>query len=295
MCLTVGCVLALGWGFTVAPAAPDARKPDLQWRGTILGQITPAEKVTKVGAFSRTERINPKEKLTEPEVRWTAKVDKKGNFQITGLPEGTYDLVIMTTGGVRIEGYHLKLARANEEVADGMADKFENEDAPDPDDLAEDEVELDEHGNIIPKDPDKNRKIPADVGKIVTEHIRKMVLYENKHRPLDMIGDKKQAAVLMELIRDRKTSYDGDNPYGGPIATLRYELWTFTNWYGGWTRDRQVKVLHRVIMARNAFRKQTWMWESSLGGLVVKKDGKVPKVTYKIPDKPDPKKGLVPY
>lgn len=293
-----GFLLAMGLAALALWAQQAIEKKDLKWTGVIRGRITPSQKVRLIAAYNRKEAINPKAKMDVPETPFKGQIDERGYFQIGDLPEDTYDLVLLTTDGARIEGFHLTLSREHEELEEGMADQYEDADAPDEDDLEENEVELDETGKPIPKKPkDPNREIPEEVEEALTKHIRKMELYENKHRPLYMIGNKRRATVLMELVRDRFTTFDADpaNPFKAPIATVRYEIWQFTNWHGGWTRDQEFKLLHRIIMAKEDFRKQTWIWEKSLGGLVVKKGAKPAYVEYQIPERYDPRKGLTPY
>ena len=65
--------------------------------------------------------------------------------------------------------------------------------------------------------------------------------------PLFLAGDEKQVRILVQLVRDRETSFDGD--FGAPVATVRHEVWQYTNHYGGWVKDRKTEVLDRILMA----------------------------------------------
>ena len=90
--------------------------------------------------------------------------------------------------------------------------------------------------------------------------------------------------ILVQLVRDKPTSYDGD--FGAPVATVRHEVWQYTNNYGGWVKDRRTEVLDRILMARSEFQKWTWVWEPRLGGIEV--GTKPVTVTYELPERFDP-------
>ena len=107
--------------------------------------------------------------------------------------------------------------------------------------------------------------------------------YENKVSPLFLAGDEKQVRVLVQLVRDRPTSFDAD--FGAPAATVRHEIWQYSNNYGGWIKERRTKVLDRILMARSELRRWTWVWKPQLGGIEV---GKKPvTVLYELPQKFD--------
>jgi hypothetical protein len=133
--------------------------------------------------------------------------------------------------------------------------------------------------------------LPADA-RLADEETRDLILkdiarsrhYENKVAPLFLAGDDRQVRVLVQLVRDKDTSYDAD--FGAPAATVRHEVWQYTNRYGGWVKDRKTEVLDRILMIRSELRRWTWVWEPRLGGFEVA--GKVATVSYRLPDRFDP-------
>ena len=120
----------------------------------------------------------------------------------------------------------------------------------------------------------------------IVKHIAKSQHYENKVAPLFLAGDEKQVRILVQLVRDKPTSYDGD--FGAPVATVRHEVWQYTNNYGGWVKDRRTEVLDRILMARSEFQRWTWVWEPRLGGIEV--GTKPVTVSYELPEKFDPQR-----
>ncbi|MCR4415995.1 MAG: hypothetical protein NUV77_26565, partial [Thermoguttaceae bacterium] len=76
----------------------------------------------------------------------------------------------------------------------------------------------------------------------ILDHIRKSPHYENKVEPLYLGGDEKTVRILMMLIRDKPTSYEGDFP---GAATMRFEIWQYTYQYGGWAKEKRTRVMHR--------------------------------------------------
>jgi hypothetical protein len=135
--------------------------------------------------------------------------------------------------------------------------------------------------------------VPAAARDWIAGHIDKSRHYENKVTPLYFVGDHKQVRVLVQLLRDKPTSYDGQ--FGQPVATLRHEVWQYTNQYGGWAKHRRTKVLDRILMPKDQLREWTWMWVPQLGGIKV---GERPvKVSFRFPDLSNSGAlpGLLPY
>jgi len=219
--------------------------------------------VTLVGAFNRWDQdgnpnkpVNTKAKVDVPEVDATATRTGENTWAFKDLKPGTYDLVIMRQGRVRIEGYNYPPVLE--------FDPF----------IAGDATVSDEHREFIEDD------------------IRKSQHYENKVIPLSMGGDEKVVRVLMMLIRDKTTSYEGDFP---GAATIRHEIWQYTWAYGGWKKEKRTRVIDRSLLHRDELRQWTWLWDPKLGGIQVEKDPV--EIQYEIPaslaDKP--LKGLYPY
>jgi hypothetical protein len=215
------------------------------------------EGVTFVGAIKRltddgrlARPVDPKAKIDAPVVDARAESTKPGRWVFRGLPAGRYDLVILARGTVRVEGFQYP-----------PIDEFDPvfpPDIPAPDDDARDEILA---------------KIKA------SQH------YENKVEPLflGLGSDGKQVRVLMQLVRDKPTSYDGE--YGKPVATVRHEVWQFTLHTGSWVKDKKTVVLDRILLARDDFARRTWVWDPMLGGIAVGKEAKT--VTCELPEQFD--------
>ena len=215
--------------------------------------------VTLVGAFLRWDDdgnhrkpVDPKAQIDAPQVDATA-VKRGDQWVFANLPAGKYDLVILGKDLLRIEGWHYPPV-------------LEFDPAFPPTAACDDEVR-----------------------NFIVDDIRKSEHYENKVAPLYMGGDKKNVRVLVELIRDKATSYTKG------FGTMRIEVWQYDWNYGGWQKNKRTKVLHRIGMQVDELRKWTWVWEPKLGGIDVK-DDRV-DLEYALPDRPDPQqlKGLYPY
>ncbi len=187
--------------------------------------------------------VDPKAVIDRPATRRVASRESAGTYRFSDLPAGKYDLVILTTNQIRIEGFHYP------PVAE--FDPF-----------------------LSPHD-----EAPPDVARWIVKDIAKSRHYENKVTPLYLAGDDKQVRILVQLLRDKPTSYDGH--YGKPVATLRHEVWQYRNRYGGWVKDRKTKVLDRILMAKQDLAKWIWIWEPRLGGIDVK--DQTVRVVYPIP------------
>jgi hypothetical protein len=221
-----------------------------------------AQGVALVGAFARWDidgnhrrKVNPKAKIDVPEVDATARSAGNGKWVFENLEKGQYDLVIMAAGRTRIEGFTY--------------------------------VPVLEFDPFFPPDAEA----ADEVRKFITEDIRKSRHYENKVEPLYMGGDDKTVRVLVMLIRDKPTSYEGTMP---GAATMRFEVWQYDWQYGGWVKNKRTKVLHRVILTRGELRQWTWLWDPKLGGIEM--DGTSKSIRYEMPARSDSKlNGLRPY
>ena len=239
---------------TVAASATRAAK--------VTVDLGDSQGVSFVGAFNRWDMdgnhrrpVNPKAKIDSPEVDAVAKHSGDNQWVFEDLKPGTYDLVILAGQRVRIEGWHYPPV-----------------------------LEFDP---VFPPDATTD----DDTREFITDDIRKARHYENKVGPLHMGGDKKAVRVLVMLIRDKPTSYEGEMP---GAATMRFEVWQYDWRYGGWAKNKRTKVMHRVILTRGELRQWTWLWEPKLGGLEV---GKSPvTIEYELPGRSDRTlKGLYPY
>jgi hypothetical protein len=229
---------------------------------TLTVDLGNMKEVTFVGALDRWDvdgnhrtPVNPKATIDAPEVDAVAVAAGSGTWVFKDLKPGTYDLVIMTPQRVRIEGFTY--------------------------------VPVLEFDPFIPPDA----KLDEEVRQWIDKDIRSSRHYENKVVPLYLGGNDKVARVLVMLIRDKPTSYEGEFP---GAATMRFEVWQYTWKYGGWQKERRTKVLHRVLLRRDELRRWTWVWDPKLGGIEVK-DSPV-TVRYQAPTPSEEKlKGLYPY
>jgi hypothetical protein len=222
--------------------------------GDLTVDLGKAEGVTLVGAIKRlaadgrlARPVDPKANIDAPAVDARAEREKPGRWVFRGLPAGKYDLVILARDGVRVEGFSYP-----------PVDEFDPvfpPDAPAPEDDARDEV---------------------------LQKIKGSQHYENKVEPLFLAvgAGGKQVRVLMQLVRDKPTSYDAD--FGKPAATVRHEVWQFTLHTGSWVKDRKTVVLDRILLARDEFARRTWVWDPKLGGIAVGTGAKA--VAYELPD-----------
>lgn len=227
-------------------------------RGSIALTLGNSETVTLVGAIQRWDQdgnhlkpVNPKASIARPEV--AALAQKKGNsWRFDELAAGRYDLVILARERVRIEGFHYPPV-----------------------------MEFDPFLPARGKEPDTEDR------DWVVKDMAKARHYENKVSPLFLAGDQKQIRVLVQLVRDQPTSYDAEVGY--PVATVRHEVWQYTHRFGGWSKERATKVLDRILLPREEFRKWTWVWEPRLGGIEIGPGEKV-SIDYQLPSRFDPKK-----
>ncbi len=232
-------------GLTAAPA------------GELVVSLGRSEGVTMVGAIRRWDEdgkprspVDPKAKIDSPRVDAQAEKRDGGRWIFPDLADGTYDLVILASPRVRVEGFRYP-----------PLSEFDPFFAPDA------------------KEPDE------EIRETIVKHIAKSRHYENKVSPLYLAGNDKQVRILVQLVRDQPTSFDSD--FGAPVATVRHEIWQYTNNYGGWVKDRRTEVLDRVLMAKSEFHRWTWVWEPKLGGIEVGK--KAASVSYELPRRFDPK------
>jgi hypothetical protein len=207
--------------------------------GRLTVQLGKADGVTFVGAVQRWDdegnhrrTPDPKAKINDPAVDAQATDAGGGRWVFDRLPPGKYDLVILTKGRRRIEGFQY--------VPVKEFDPF-----------------LSPSASV---EPEARQFIMADV--------KKSPHYENRVEPLYLAGDKKVVRVLVMLLRDKSTSYEADSP---GAATIRHEIWQYSWNYGGWQKEKRTKVIDRLLLHRDELRQWTWLWDPKLGGIVVGK------------------------
>ena len=230
-------------------------------------EIAGGKGVTAVGLLNRWDQdgnhrkpVNQKAKIDAPEFDHTAQDVGGGKWEFKDVPKGTYDLVIMAGGRVRIEGWQYPPV-----------------------------LEFDP---FIPADGTVEDK---DVEEFIIDDIKKSRHYENKVIPLYLARsteDKKVVRVLMMLIRDKTTSYEG---HLKGASTIRHEVWQYDWNYGGWQKNRRTKVLDRILLTAGELRQWTWLWDAKLGGIKV--ESQPVTVQYDMAERLSSKKvkGLYPY
>ncbi len=225
------------------------------------------QKVTFVGAIQRWDQDgnhrnlpDQKAKIDAPAVNAAAEKTGRNKWVFQNLPAGKYDLVVLAKERVRIEGFQY---------------------AP-----------VKEFDPFFPPDS----SIDEETRDFIIEDIKKSPHYENKVVPLYLGGDEKAVRVLVMLIRDKPTSYEGESP---GAATIRHEIWQYSWNYGAWQKEKRTKVMDRILMPRDELREWTWLWEKKLGGIEVK--DRAVNVKYELPELSSAPnatsklKGLYPY
>jgi hypothetical protein len=226
--------------------------------GDLIVELGKPERVTLVGVIQRWDEdgkarfpVDPKAKIDNPRVDAQAQHQGNGRWVFRDLSEGRYDLVILTGDRVRVEGFHYP-----------PINEFD------------------------PFLPSNSKELDEETLDWIKNDIAKSRHYENKVSPLFLAGDDKQVRLLVQLVRDQPTSFDSD--FGASVATVRHEIWQYTNNYGGWVKDRKTEVLDRILMAKDELERWTWVWKRRLGGVEI---GKKPvTIVFEFPARFDPKK-----
>jgi hypothetical protein len=222
--------------------------------GEVVVDLGDSRGVTYVGALARWDEegkartpVDPKAKIDRPDRAISARRGDGGRWVFRDLPPGRYDLVILA-GRVRVEGFH--------------------------------------YPPILEFDPflPPTAEAPAAAREAVIADAARVRHYENKVKPLFLAGNDKQVRLLVQLVRDRETSYDAE--YGAPVATIRHEVWQYTNRHGGWVKERATRVLDRILLPRAELRRWSWVWEPRLGGFEVTE--KSITIRYRLPERFDP-------
>lgn len=225
-------------------------------------ELDNAPNVVLVGAVERWDadgnhRVLPNQKAKIDSPRVDAKAvradksaadSKTSRWVFKNLPNGTYDLVIVTNDRRRVEGFFYPPVK-----------------------------ELDP---IFPA----NASTDDETRETIVDDIHKSPHYENIVEPLYLGGDKDKKAVrvLVMLIRDKVTSYEADS---AGAATIRHEVWQYSWNYGAWRKEKRTKVLDRVLLHRDELHRWTWLWEPKLGGIEV--TGKPTTIRYRLPSADD--------
>jgi hypothetical protein len=231
--------------------------------GRLTVKLGKTEGVTFVAAIQRWDedgnhrRVpDAKAKIDAPAVDAKAVAAGGDRWVFEKLPPGKYDLVILAKDRRRVEGFQY--------------------------------VPVKEFDAFFPP----NAAVGPEARQLIVADIKKSPHYENRVEPLYLGGDKKAVRVLVMLLRDKPTSYEGDFP---GAATIRHEIWQYSWNYGGWQKEKRTKVMDRVILHRDELRKWTWLWDPKLGGIEI--GDKPITIEYDLPRAMSEKKlrGLYPY
>jgi len=202
-----------------------------------------------------TREVDPNAKIDSPVLDAVAEKTETDVWVLRNLKPGRYDLILLGEGRMRIDGFDF---------------------AP-----------------VLEFDPffRGDSRVDEDARAWVEEDVRASRHYENRVEPLYFGGDDKTIRVLVMLVRDLPTSYEGDSP---GAATIRHEIWQYSWAYGGWKKERRTRVLDRCILHRDELRQWTWLWDPSLGGIEIGKEAV--EIVYRLPDvQKRSLKGLYPY
>lgn len=224
--------------FILLATAAGLLLPAASRAATLTVELGEASQVTLVGALNRWDQdgnprrpVNTKAKIDTPNLDAVASSRGQGTWEFADLPPGKYDLVILASGHLRVEGWT--------------------------------------YAPVLEFDPffPADATVDDQVRQLIADDIRKSPHYENRVEPLAMGGDSKIARVLVMLVRDKPTSYESDMP---GAATLRHEIWQYTLQYGAWSKEKRTRVLDRILLTRQELHRWTWLWDPKLGGIELK-------------------------
>ena len=146
----------------------------------------------------------------------------------------------------------------------------------------------DEMGEL--EDPDKIGRVRAKDFTEIYNKAKNMKIFENKRRIFELRGHRKRMRVLVERLMDEETSLPSHE--GGKPITWRIEIWTYRYWSGGWLRDQTYELIQRKMLNPTKLARLCWNYEPELGGVLVT-DSEPARVKYAVPEKLDPRRGIV--
>jgi len=251
---------------------------------SIRGTIAPADQVAKIEAILRGKATKSKLNVR----RFPGKFDTaSGTFTIDGLADGSYDLAVtLAATGPVIEGINLEIEGETDQPSYTLnaatrrivTNNFDVMQYFDPDAVVSEDEKLRKTLSKL-----RISKLEAKIASIL-----KARRFTNRNRALWLHGTRKDARVLMELIRDRKFHSGKDE------IILRIEVWPFHWAAGGWDKPRKgVVVIDRIRTTRQKYEKMTRLFDPALGGLKIAYDKDVTK-NYELPAKLNTSMGVVP-
>ena len=131
---------------------------------------------------------------------------------------------------------------------------------------------------------EKHGRLSKDAKRVIRAKVQDMFrnkMFENHGRLLAIDSHAREARVLVEKIRDQRTSLGSPKP----ILFWRVEIWPFHYKYGGWVKGKYETIVRRNIKVAD-FANVTWTAEPALGGIVVKA-GERTELRYKLPERLD--------
>lgn len=228
---------------------------------SIIGSITPVDKITSIKLFSATKgELSKNPPLVEMRYKeFPIGFDKTtGKISADNLPPDRYKIIIETAQG-KIEGI----------------DQFFEETGMPP--LATGEFS------------EKKRQEIQDI----IDHYK---LHEEKRKTLYITGawgkglDERKGVVYIILLMERQSTL----PTPEPVVTYRVEKWLY-RWSGDWYRKKnEYLLLHRDMPPVRIFKGLTWIFEPALGNINLTPENPSAQINYTIPEKFPSAKGFVP-
>ena len=229
---------------------------DTQPALSLQGTLTSKSRITRLVAVDRqwADVLKTSEKDPKDPFLYEATIDAAGKFHIANLlPGRSYDLIAWTS------------------APDATLTRWEG-------------VNMDYHRPIKPA-PAATPEDRKAIETLVTD----VPQFYDKARVLKIAADHQHATALVELIRTRDFHSDA----GGEVI-YRVELWYFENLFGGWAKDANTEKVIARVRGKPSDLQQNWQFLPQLGNLpALPPTTPAPADPIPLPDKPDPKYGLV--
>ena len=251
---------------------------------------------------NNVRKLDTQQKIGSPDFDAVAEREAGEKWIFHGLKPGRYDIVLLGTDFLRIDGYDYPPVLEFDPFISGMsatAPAIRRW-------VANDIVRARHYENIVrPLTVGDDRKSVEDDPKAVMAAIQvpeseldphqKVRIEEGEADDFDDGSDDTVSAtrpsvvrILVMLIRDEETSFEGEM---AGAATIRHEVWQYTYRHGGYQKEKRTRVFDRAILPRDELRRRTWLWDPQLGGILLTSEGDSRTIRYAIPDL---KKGELP-
>lgn len=227
-------------------------------KGTLTAVIEAKGEITRVAAVDRewADVLKVSQSAAKDKFVYEAKYDAQtGKVTVADLlPGRTYDLIVWAKD------------------AQGNVVRYEG-------------VNMEYHRDINPSDKpatDEDRKW-------IETFVRDTPNFHDRCRVLWIAADSKYATACVELIRTREFYADK----GGEII-YRVELWYFENYFGGWAKDKNTEKVMTRVRGKPAQLEMYRQYLPALGGIALDRmTGTNGELKIKLPEPPDPRRGLV--